>query len=179
MKNAKTDLSYAELLRALSYDPESGIFRWKIKRNSYGGGVRPGDRAGAVRCNKESSWREIGINGVRYKEHRLAWLYSNEAWPSEEIDHINRNPLDNRLDNLREATRSQNQANALRPQRCRPKSGYKGVYRGKSGRWFSHVSVDGILIRLGRFDSPAEAHETYKAKIRELRGDFAVLSYDP
>ena len=90
----------------------------------------------------------------------------------EVADHKNGNTLDNRRENLRVATRSQNQAN----RRVTPKeSGYKGV--GRNGkRWSARIRVNGNLLNLGTFDTPREAHEAYKEAAIKYHGDFAHFS---
>lgn len=97
----------AERLRELlTYDPETGEFRWRYTR-----GCRArGQIAGTVTC---LGYLTIAIDGRKYKAHRLAWLHVHGEWPYPEIDHINRIKLDNRLVNLRRATRAENNANRV------------------------------------------------------------------
>ena len=81
-----------------------------------------------------------------------------------DVDHINGDKLDNRKENLRVCTRSENLHN-LRG-KSYSGSGLRGAYREKNRgagcRWFSAISVGGKVIRLGRFDTPEEAHKAYK-----------------
>ncbi|EWD85821.1 hypothetical protein L471_04520 [Klebsiella pneumoniae BIDMC 34] len=94
-----------ELLRTLlEYDPQTGIFRWKIKASS---SAHPGDIAG---CIDGQGYRVIRIYGKNRKAHRLAWLYVYGDEP-EVIDHIDRNRSNNAIENLRAVTFSQNSAN--------------------------------------------------------------------
>src|SRR5262245_33505102 len=110
----------AERLReVLDYDPSTGVFK------SNGG--RCGSRVGAtlVGTVRPDGYREIRIDWQRYLAHRLAWLHVHGSWPAGDIDHVNGNPSDNRIVNLRLATRTQNNANSRR----RPNtSGFKGVH---------------------------------------------------
>lgn len=98
--------------------------------------------------------------------------------PTELVDHVNRNGIDNRRSNLRVCTRSQNAANMKR------KSGsseYKGVFRtrgrGKPGRkWAAQICVNYKIFNLGRFDTPEEAKAAYDKAALELFGEFARTS---
>lgn len=116
---------------ALDYDPETGVFRWRIAR---GKRRRSGDIAG---CLDTRSVYQIYFNGKNFKGHRIAWAIAYGTWPSGVIDHINRNSGDNRLANLRDVTRSLNARN------CKlhrdNSSGVAGIHRHRSG-WVIRVS---------------------------------------
>ncbi|PPS61017.1 HNH endonuclease signature motif containing protein [Pseudomonas sp. BRM28] len=104
-QEARTILLTRERLREqLTYDRETGEFRWAVRKQK----VKLGSVAGKV---KKSGYVEIRIDLVSYQAHRLAWLYVTGQWPQGDIDHINRSPGDNRFVNLREASRSQNLCN--------------------------------------------------------------------
>jgi hypothetical protein len=98
-------LTQEQLKRVLSYNPESGKFIW-IKRISIR--INVGGIAGVVHPH---GYRYITVFGKRYKASRLAWLYTTGTWPQNQIDHINRDRLDDRFCNLREVTNAQNQHN--------------------------------------------------------------------
>lgn len=161
-----------KLKELLHYDPDTGWFTWRVEVQCYGGGRKPGDRAGSQNA---AGYRHIGLKGKPpYKEHRLAWLYAYGVWPPTEIDHANRDPSDNRLTNLRLASRSQNSANMVKPVGA---SGHKGVYKNKgTQRWFAQISVDCKSKYLGSFDSPEEAYTAYVAAAREHYGEFARIA---
>src|SRR5262245_16202028 len=93
----------AEVREALDYDPATGEFVWKIRASR---NVWPGDRSGSVDAK---GYRRIEIGGSCFLAHRIAWLLAYGDWPTGELDHINGDPADNRITNLR--TRAQNQAN--------------------------------------------------------------------
>lgn len=96
--------------------------------------------------------------------------------PYERIDHRNRNGLDNRKQNLRTATHSQNQWN--RGPQANNASGFKGVYLDRcTGRWQAEIRFQRKRIHLGRFASPELAARAYDAKAIELHGQFAFVNF--
>lgn len=111
----------------------------------------------------------IVLEGVSYKAHLLAFLYMKGKWPEVVPDHENRVRSDNRWLNLREATRSQNRANAKK--RTDNTTGYTGVTRFRN-KFQAVVSFNKKKYHLGTFDSVLEAHEAYKLKAKELFGEF-------
>ena len=89
-----------------------------------------------------------------------------------QVDHINRNPLDNRKENLRICTASQNACN--RPKLRTNKSGYKGVaWDYKSNKWRVQIDFEGNKTNVGCFTDPREAHRAYCEKAKELQGEYA------
>ena len=162
-----------DLLREiLHYDPETGVFTWKVRR---GNRAIPGAQAGSKSTNKPKQRLSIRINGKSYFNHRLAWLYMTGEWPALEIDHIDTDSLNNRWNNLRLATTSQNQAN--RGPQKNNKSGFKGVYWHPShAAWRAAVRFKGRKIILGEFRTPEDAHAAYCTKVAELYGEFARTS---
>ena len=144
-----------ELLKAaeqrLKYDPSTGHLMWRAT----------GKRAG-TKPTKTRLYRRVQIAGCEVLEHVLIWALHNGAWPEHEVDHINRVRTDNRLQNLRNATRSENQANtALYASNT---SGFRGVFYSKrNGRWAAAIRVGGRSQWLGYHDTPEQAYEAYKA----------------
>ena len=107
-----------------------------------------------------------------YLAHRLAWLYVNELWPQNELDHVNLNGLDNRLSNLREATKAENQRNTRAPRTN--KSGVKGVFwRRDLKKWRAAIQVNGKSIHLGVFIEKDSAAEAYRSAAIAHFGPFA------
>lgn len=146
-----TDLTVDILKTVVLYDLKTGTFtRLKsfYKRHI-------GQRADKLSGN---GYRVIRILGRVYPAHRVAWMYVYGRWPSDLIDHINGNPVDNRISNLRECTSTQNQANA-RPRKDNA-SGYKGVFFCKiSKKWIAYLDCNGSRINLGRFKEKSTAIE--------------------
>lgn len=141
----------ADTLRSLLYyDPNTGVFTWRVKR---GGTAEIGTVAG---CRKDSGYRVISLYDRLYREHRLAWLYMYGIWPPDEIDHINGVRDDNRINNLREATRKQNSANRRKLSGDLP----KGVYRHRN-RFRAQIRMQGHVKHLGTYDTPEQAHAVY------------------
>jgi len=161
----------AEELRCLlKYDPETGFFYW-LKDMSQR--VKAGDKAGS-KC--DGGYVVIRIRAKNYKAHRLAWLWVHGVFPEFEIDHRNTQRSDNRLDNLRIASNSQNSQN----QRIRSdsKSGIKCVTKvtGYTDRWQSYITVNGKRRYLGMFATKELAHQAYcKVAIAEF-GEFARVA---
>ncbi len=105
----------------------------------------------------------------------LVWLYVYRRWPEAEIDHCNVNTLDNRVNNLREATRSQNKANrrVLKTNR----TGLKGVEDtgrlSAAKRYRARIMVNGKTTNLGYFTTPELAHVAYAKAAVKYFGEFA------
>jgi hypothetical protein len=134
-------MDLARLTELLSYDPQTGAFTWKV---TVGKGVA-GTVAGSVRQNRSCShYRsiDIGIGGKNYRAHRLAWLFVHGSLPDVEVDHIDGDGTNNRIENLRLATHKQNGENTKR--RRDNVSGRRGVSLHKAtGLWRARVSHHG------------------------------------
>ena len=157
-------LAQERLKELMSYDPAAGEFRWRVSR-----GPR---RAGSVSgCMNVRGYIQIKIDGKDYLAHRLAWLYVHGEFV-QELDHINGIRTDNRISNLRPATRSQNNGNARK--QSNNTSGLKGVsWYKRLQKWKAQITFNGRYIWLGIFDTREAAHAAYCAKSRELFGEFA------
>lgn len=152
----------AERLReVLIYNPETGIFTWLVR-------ARPGAEAGDVAgCIDRLGYRRIAIDGGQYKAHRLAWLYVCGAFPANGMDHINGDPADNRICNLREATQGENNQNTKSYRNSSSK--YLGVsWHTLKKKWQAQITVNGKQHYLGYFANEEEAHSAYCAAKTEL-----------
>ena len=160
---ANLGLTQEYLREALAYESDTGEFHWKRKpRNALAGKL-----AGGLTSSGQLA---IQIDGKTYMAHALAWLYVHGTLP-EMIDHINGDPLDNRVTNLRLCTPSQNQWN--RGVSKNNTSGFKGVsWRARRSKWYAAIQVYGKTKYLGSFDTAEAAAEAYSAAARLLHGDW-------
>jgi hypothetical protein len=146
----------------LSYDPETGLFLWKISRSNR---VKIGSEPG---CTTNTGYICIKLDSKKYQAHRLAWLYVYGYMPKNDVDHINGNRIDNRIINLREATRSENIQN-LKKCNSNNKTGLLGSCFNKSVNKFqAQIVINYKRIHLGYFNTAIEAHEAYIKAKREL-----------
>lgn len=158
------------LKSVLGYNPKTGIFIWK----KCAGEKRDVKRyLGNIAGGKDNLGRlTVTLKGRGYRLHRLAWLYVYGKWPSNHIDHINMNQSDNRICNLRDVSRSQNQCN--RCVQSNNTSGYKGVSFSKlHKRWESYIKINRKRKFLGLFNDPKLAHAAYCRAAKKYHGEFA------
>lgn len=150
-------ITQSELKSKLYYNPETGIFtRITTKKSN----------------NKPSSngYIYLSVNNKQYSAHRLAWLYVYGEFPTNCIDHINRIKHDNKIENLREASYSQNSYN----KECKSKSGYKGVtWWERDKKWKAQIEIDGKNKHIGYFETPELAHKAYCTYQSQVAGEFA------
>ncbi len=161
-------LPNVEVVRSLlDYDSVTGIFTWRTDRG-LGLWVKAGDVAGRIMRN---GYRQITVDGQQCLAHRLAWLHFHGQEPGEQIDHINGDKADNRIDNLREATFADNMRNF--PMTKRNTTGFKGVcFHKRDKRWQASIGFNGQVKHIGSFDSPEEASLAYQKAAREHFGEF-------
>lgn len=146
------------------YDLNTGHFRRKTTI-----GNAPSQRAGYLAGSTNSKgYVVIYVDGSGFKAHRLAWLYCNGVWPINHVDHINGKKNDNRIANLRDATRSQNLQNQKTAHTNNP-SGFLGVHwHAASNSWQAQIRVNRKRFHLGVFSTPELAHAAYVKAKREL-----------
>lgn len=165
---AETTLDIESLRSLIAYDPETGVFTRKVKRDFNPKSVL-GKPLGTPYSNGYIGFRVLSR---KYLAHRLAWFYVHGVWPVEDIDHVNGNRADNRISNLREATRSQNMANTKT--QTNNVSGHRGVIFDKSNqRWMAYMQRHGKFINLGRFDLKEEAIAVRQQAFASAFGEFA------
>lgn len=147
------------------YLPDQGIFIRKISMNTQ---AIEGTIAGA---RTKNGYILISVGLERIYAHRLAFFYMKGYWP-ETVDHINRNKLDNRWENLREATYSEQGCNKV--QDYKAMSGYKGVYysRNKDFPWRVEIRKDNIIHRFGSYKTLEEANEVAIREREKLHKEF-------
>lgn len=151
----------------ISYEPSTGIFRWNVSA--------PGITKGAIAGTMTSSgYRQIKLGHVPYRAHRLAWFLTHGQWPDGEVDHINGDKVDNRLDNLRVVDRAGNSQNQRAAHRDNS-SGFLGVTWNKQHcRWQAKLQVNKKMHHVGYFDAPEVAHEAYIQLKRELSATCSI-----
>jgi len=144
--NPKTSMSANQLREVLNYDPETGVFTWKVRAGARG--LR-GSVAGSVDPSRRG-YRRIKIRRKFYAAHRLAWLYVYGTWPLQDIDHVNGATDDNRISNLRTADFSQNAMNRVYENHP---TGVIGVTHAKtkSGGFVASIFHYGKSVSLGTY----------------------------
>jgi len=161
-------LTQEHALELFNYEPDSGLLVWKIAH-----GIHGRTPAGTVAGTRgQRGVLIVRVGGKNYLVHRVIWLIVKGAWPKKGIDHKDLDPGNNKWDNLRECTQSQNSTN------CRAKRqnkfGIKGAYwseRDKS--WSSKITVKRQLINLGTFKTAEDAHAAYMRAALKYFGEFA------
>lgn len=150
----------------LIYNGETGQF---IRRVSTAPRAVAGSVAGDV--DSKGYWR-LRVDGRRYLAHRLVWFYVHGVWPKDEIDHINGIRTDNRIENLREASRFENKRNT--GAHCDSRSRHKGVsFHAPSKRWRARIHMNGEEHWIGVFDTPEDAAAAYRDVSAEHFGEFS------
>lgn len=168
------ELSHADLIAAIDYDKDSGIFTWRPRKQEafstkriflswnarYAGKIAGHD-------NKTLGYSEVFVLGKSYYAHRLAWFYVHGEWPKFDIDHINHNRTDNRLCNLRQATDSENQQNQKLSKAN--SSGTTGVsWSTRKSAWIVQARYCGKSVYGGQFQCIEQAKAKREMLNKEL-----------
>lgn len=151
--------------RLLRYDPETGFLHWREDRRR----CKSGSVAGNI--HKGSGYIRVEVDGKGMSAHRVAWFLHHGQWPVDQIDHINKDKTDNRIENLREATNGQNRANT----RSSSKHGLKGVAFKpwlKDRPWEARITASKRVLSLGCYPTKEEAHKAYCDAAKRLHGEF-------
>lgn len=163
----KKELSQKLVKRFLKYNQRTGIFIWKARARKYFNCDRSwnrwnnryaGEKAGSMTSD---GYQGISIENVRYKAHRLAFLYVHGYMPKEVL-HEDQNPLNNTINNLRDGSHKDNCRNQVK--RKNNTSGVTGVYWRKDiNKWAAQIMVDGRCIPLGTYTNKAHAVKARKS----------------
>lgn len=141
------------LLKEL-FDYQDGGLYWKVSRTNT---IKVGQRAG---YSRKDNYRVINISRKIHLEHRLIWLYHHGYMPADKIDHIDGNPANNDISNLRECSQAENSQNRKKP--ITNTSGYLGVcFNKKSNKWQANIRHSNKLHHLGLFHTPDQAYQAY------------------
>lgn len=163
----------ADRLRAVvEYDPETGVFIRKVRLAQR---HQAGDRAD-FRINKGpmTGYRRLSLDSKRFLAHRCAWLYVHSEWPQGEIDHINGDPGDNRIENLRVVETQTNAENKRRPRKDN-RSGFLGVqFHRQNKNWVAKIQHNRKTIHIGSFATPEMAHEAYLSAKRKIHAGCTI-----
>ena len=125
------------------YDPESGVLLWRDRDRNLSG--KP---AGSV--DAKNGYARVRFQGRLYLSHRIALAMDQGRWPEGEVDHINGNRSDNRIENLRDVSKSENLRN--KAQYASNTSGVTGVHWHKQHRkWCASIMSDGKRRVIGIF----------------------------
>ena len=164
-------MNLALIREYLSYEPETGVFRWikRAPRSKYGVGSTAGTIDG-------DGYRRIIVLGKRHLAHQLAWQLTHGEIPGGlELDHKNHQRDDNRIANLRLATRSENNANSKHRRRA---SKYRGISRCSQTRLIkAAIRVGGRTVHIGYYETEEHAARAYDVAAIWHFGDFATLNF--
>jgi len=166
--NSQMSRPTVERLRELLiYNPDTGVLVWKVDRGA--GVARAGRVAGGF---DRRGYGRLSIGGKYHLAHRVIWAFVHGEWPPDgfEVDHINRDKGDNRLANLRLATRTQNRHNTASLKHNR--AGVRGVVRHKK-KWRAAIVANGRIHHLGSYSCIGKAAKAYRNAVLSLHGDFA------
>ena len=156
--------SIEDLHSCFIYEPCTGILRRKIAS----GTAKPGDVAGSLMPN---GYLNVSVMGRKFLVHRVVFAMFHGRWPAGDVDHINGIRSDNRAENIREASRSENMRNTKA--HADGFTGIKGVHYYKSrGNYTAQICVNGQQIRLGYFSTAEEAKAAYNKAASRYHGEF-------
>jgi hypothetical protein len=144
-----------------------GELRWKNPKTNR---LKKGDVAGTFK----DGYRRISLDYTLHYAHRLIWLYHYGVAPNGMLDHIDMNRSNNRIENLREVTPTQNSMNRLKNKSN--KSGFKGVsFHEKTKKWRASCAVNGKQKYLGLYDLPEEAYAAYVKEVSKHHGEYGRI----
>lgn len=162
-------LTAQKLREILHYDPDTGVWTW-LQAPAYN--VIIGSQAGHVNTH---GYRIITYRGEKYRSGKLAWLYMTGEWPTQEIDHDDRDKVNDRWSNLFDRSRSENALN--RDLQSNNFSGTRGIHFDTGrGKWCVQVKKNNVTRFFGRYDDYDEAVIARDEAAVKLHGAFAVLT---
>ena len=139
----------------------------RIKKTSRN--IKVGAIAG---CKRKDGYLVVRVLDKLYLAHRLAWFWHHGVWPKDLIDHVDGNKENNKIENLREATKSTNGFNRGKEKTNR--TGFKGIVFYKPyGKYMARITVQRKSTFLGYYDTPEDAHQAYCDAAATYHGEFA------
>lgn len=121
-----------------------------------------------------SGYKQVECEGKNYMLHRIIYeMHKGEIEKGLQIDHIDGDPLNNKIENLRVCTQTQNRQNSKLS--SNNTTGYRGVVRTKNNKFQARLTLEGKKLYLGLFDTPKEAFDCVETTRKELYGEFATL----
>lgn len=171
------------LRKLLRYDPETGKLFWRQIGMEFFKNKRLKNSWNNRFCGKEAmtflngkGQKKGSLLSITMSAHRVIWAMQTGAWPENQIDHIDRNPSNNRFENLRLATAGQNMANTS--SRKGSTSKYLGVsWCKKNQKWRSRICKNGVYSYLGNYKCEVKAAKAYDQAAKEIHGKFANLNF--
>lgn len=148
----------------LSYNADTGVFTWTKSPSNC---VTAGNVAGVRR---KDGYVKINFKNKAYLAHRLAWWYVHGEFPTDILDHIDRDKSNNKITNLRVSSKIKNAQN-INVNNTRAVSGLAGAFKARTA-WSSKLKIGDTLIRLGTFKTPEDAHKAYMKAKQELHKDY-------
>ncbi len=151
LRKSHESLNALELLKEyLSYNADTGIFKWQKS---------PGAKCpvGSIAGSDSHGYVMLSLRGMRFSAHRVAWAFTHSVWPKYEIDHIDGDPGNNKIVNLRDVTSAQNSQNR-KGRNINNTSGVTGVAWHKNREeWLARICIDGTTYNLGWFKTKEAA----------------------
>lgn len=159
-----TQITQEELKRQLHYDPLTGIFTRLISNHH---SVKIGDIAGTY----SRGYIRMRVNKIRYLAHVMAWLYTYNEFPENQIDHKDGTRSNNKIDNLQKATNQENMKN--RSKYSNNMVGYTGVsYINDTNKFMARITDNGVAVFLGVYDTALEASDVREKYAKDNFGEF-------
>lgn len=173
MRKLRNKATAERVRQLLDYNPDTGDFTWKPNpEKGKAWHTRWQGRKAGYLGSEGHRYVQIFVDGQLYLGHRLAWLYVHGSFPLSGVDHIDGNPANNRIDNLRPASQSQNASNMKTP--CVNTSGHKGVTWDKGHNlWIGHVKKNYKYVLRSYFRTKEEAIAAVALAREKFHGEFA------
>jgi len=165
----------------LDYDPKTGALTWRKRPSSMFSSESAKNAWNARHAGKKAGslhskgYLSTQIFCRRYFIHRIVFAIHNGRWPKDQIDHINGVRTDNRIENLRDVSNSENMQNQRAATKSNKTSGLLGVSWHKAcGKWRAQIRVDGKSTEIGFYADKHEAHDAYLRAKRDMHKAYSI-----